>query len=170
MIETSERLQVDEDHQISRKLLTKLRIKVARPLFRLTRGMTLGARTAVIDEAGRFLLVKPTYVTGWILPGGGVDRGETCEAAALRELVEEAAVIPKGPIEFVGIFSNEMEMRGDHLAFYILRQFEQLHFVANLEIADAKFFHANELPERVNGGSRRRIVEIVEGKRPSLQW
>jgi 8-oxo-dGTP pyrophosphatase MutT (NUDIX family) len=170
MDDTSERLQINEDHRTSRSLLTKLRIAVTRPMFRLTRGMTLGSRTAVIDELGRFMLVKQTYASGWIFPGGGVERGETCEEAALREVEEEAAIFATGPLEFKGIYSNDHEMRGDHLAFYILREFEQRQFFANLEIADAQFFHSDALPDRVNGGTRRRIVEIVEGKTPSRYW
>jgi 8-oxo-dGTP pyrophosphatase MutT (NUDIX family) len=170
MGDTSEGLQINEDHRISRSLVTKLRIAVTRPLFRFTRGMTLGSRTAVIDDQGRFLLVKQTYTSGWIFPGGGVERGETCEQAALREIEEEAAVRARGPLEFKGIFSNEGEMRGDHLAFYVLRDFEQLSFAPNMEIADARFFHDDALPDRVNGGSRRRISEIVDGKPASLHW
>lgn len=170
MGETSEGLHINEDHRISRSLATKLRIAVTRPLFRFTRGMTLGSRTAVIDDEGRFLLVKHTYTSGWIFPGGGVERGETCESAALREIEEEAAIRPRGPLEFKGIFSNEAEMRGDHLAFYILRDFEQLPFAATMEIADARFFPHDALPERVNGGSRRRIAEIVHQKPASLHW
>lgn len=170
MGDTSERLQINEDHHVSRSWVTKLRIAVTRPLFRMTRGMTLGSRTAVIDGNGRFMLVKHTYTSGWIFPGGGVERGETCEQAALREIEEEASVFAKGSLEFKGIFSNENEMRGDHLAFFILRDFEQRRFVSNMEIADARFFEPHDLPERVNGGSRRRIAEIIEGKPVSKHW
>ena len=61
-----------------------------RPLFfafsRVTRGMTLGVRAVVTDDRGRVLLVRHTYLAGWWLPGGGVDRGETTQAAVVREL------------------------------------------------------------------------------------
>ena len=170
MADTSERLSINEEHKVSRSPLTKLRIMMTRPLLRLTRGMTLGSRTAVIDGEGRFLLVKHTYTPGWIFPGGGVERGETCEEAARREVEEEAFITPTGPLQFIGLYANEREMRGDHLAFYVLRDFSQQDFVANIEIADARFFHPSDLPERMNGGSRRRIEEIVHGRPPSLYW
>jgi hypothetical protein len=65
-----------------------------RPLFfagsRLTRGKTLGVRAVAVDGDGRVLLVRHTYLAGWWLPGGGVDKGETTQAAVVRELREEA--------------------------------------------------------------------------------
>jgi 8-oxo-dGTP pyrophosphatase MutT (NUDIX family) len=170
MADTSKGLGVDEDHRISRSPLTKLRIALMRPVFRLSRGMTLGSRTAVIDAEGRFLLVKQTYTPGWIFPGGGVERGEACETAALRELEEEAGILVKEPPSLIGIFNNNHGMKGDHLAFFVVRAFKQKPFSPNLEIADAKFFHVKDLPERVEGGSRRRIDEIVSGRKPSLEW
>jgi 8-oxo-dGTP pyrophosphatase MutT (NUDIX family) len=41
------------------------------------------------DEAGRVLLVKPTYNDVWHLPGGVVEAGESPAAAAVREVREE---------------------------------------------------------------------------------
>ncbi|QSB17343.1 NUDIX hydrolase [Natronosporangium hydrolyticum] len=41
------------------------------------------------DAAGRVLLVKPTYKSGWDIPGGYVTPGESPLAACRRELVEE---------------------------------------------------------------------------------
>jgi 8-oxo-dGTP pyrophosphatase MutT (NUDIX family) len=55
------------------------------PRFRPT------ARLLVLDPAGRILLFSATGPRGqvWFTPGGGVHRGESLEAAAVRELAEE---------------------------------------------------------------------------------
>lgn len=49
----------------------------------------MAAAMLLTDAHGRVLVVKPTYKTGWELPGGGVDEGESPRAAASREVVEE---------------------------------------------------------------------------------
>ena len=55
------------------------------PRFRPT------ARLLVLDPADRVLLFSATDSRGrvWFTPGGGVHRGESLEAAAVRELAEE---------------------------------------------------------------------------------
>jgi ADP-ribose pyrophosphatase YjhB (NUDIX family) len=45
----------------------------------------------VRDDAGRVLLVNPTYKEHWDLPGGMVEANEPPRAAAARELREELA-------------------------------------------------------------------------------
>ena len=51
-------------------------------------------RAIVFDPEARVLLVRLEFPhwTGWAMPGGGVDEGETDEAALRRELAEEAGL------------------------------------------------------------------------------
>ena len=59
--------------------------------------MTPGARrltaiVACVDASGRVLLVKQIggpYAGAWLLPGGGVDEGESLEEGLRREMREE---------------------------------------------------------------------------------
>ena len=60
--------------------------------WRFARAMTLGVRALVLDQEGRIFLVKHSYVSGWHLPGGGVERGETLRDALERELIEEGNI------------------------------------------------------------------------------
>src|SRR6187200_446523 len=63
---------------LARKVLFKVGSRfILHPWFRLTRGMSLGVRALVRDENGRILLIRHSYAPGWLLPGGGVERGET---------------------------------------------------------------------------------------------
>lgn len=142
---------------------------VQQPLARLMRGMTLGARVAVIDSNGHVLLVRHTYSSGWILPGGGVERGETLVTAALREILEEAGIIGEAPV-FHGMFSNEPVFPGDHVACYVVRQFSRTDWKPNAEIAEARFFAIDALPEDTTGGTRRRLAEILDGAPIAEMW
>ncbi|GMU41622.1 MAG: hypothetical protein AMXMBFR23_24880 [Chloroflexota bacterium] len=59
-----------------------------------------GARVIVLDAAGRVLLLQQRFddETRWFCPGGALLPDETFEAAAARELREEAGIeAPLGP-------------------------------------------------------------------------
>jgi 8-oxo-dGTP diphosphatase len=55
------------------------------------------------DDAGRVMLVKPTYKPLWEIPGGYVQPGESPAAAALREVIEELGTrLPVGELLVCG--------------------------------------------------------------------
>jgi 8-oxo-dGTP pyrophosphatase MutT (NUDIX family) len=143
---------------------------VMRPLHRQMRGMTLGARTAAIDAQGHVLLVRHSYSPGWILPGGGVERGETVFAAAVRELREEAGIVAEEEPQLHGLFSNHQLFPGDHIACFVLRRFGREPFTPSAEIAAAEFFAADAFPADTTAGTRRRIEEILFGKPIVHHW
>lgn len=147
------------------KAVSKL---VLQPWRRQTHGLTLGTRTVVIEE-GSVLLVRHSYAPGWLFPGGGVDRGEMIYDSALREVREETGIIGLEEPVLHGVFLNDKQFRGDHVACFILRRFERKP-ARSLEIAEARFFSVAALPEGTTGGTLRRIAEIFSGSGIARHW
>ena len=79
--------------------------------WRFARAMTLGVRAVVIDREGRIFLVKHSYVSGWHLPGGGVEAGETITQALARELREEGNIELDTPARLFGMYFNDRDPR-----------------------------------------------------------
>jgi len=46
----------------------------------------------IFDPAGRLLILKPVYKSGWTIPGGVMEAGETPWAACQREVREECGL------------------------------------------------------------------------------
>ncbi len=138
--------------------------RLAGTIAPLTRGMTLGVRCACFDAEGRVFLVRHSYMPGWYLPGGGVERGETVHDAIGRELVEEAGIVlGEAPLLF-GVYYNRRRAR-DHVLVYVSRSFERPSppIYPNREIAEAGFHAPTALPEEATPATRRRLAEIIEG-------
>ena len=122
--------------------------------------MTLGVRAVVLDGDNRVFLVKHSYVSGWHLPGGGVEAGETFGEALRRELAEEGRIEITGEPVLHGLFFNRHVSRRDHVAVYLVRHFRQDRLPeANREIVACGFFEAGALPAETTGvpacGSRK---------------
>lgn len=150
---------------------SRLITTMLRPFWRMRRGMTLGAQGVVIDEADRVLLVRHGYRPGWFFPGGGVEWGETLEDALLRELEEEVGVTLTGPPVLHGIFSNNANFPGDHIAVYLVREWSRAgEYRQKGEIAETGMFAADEVPALTDLGTRHRFAEIFDNAPLSARW
>ncbi len=139
--------------------------------WRVTRGMTLGARGVVVNDSGDVLLVKHNLFSGWHLPGGGVEPGETLCDALARELREEANIELTGAPRLHGVFFNARVSRRDHVAVYVVDSFRQLAGeVKSREVSEARFFSLIDLPENTTRGTRARLAEIFRGASVTSAW
>jgi ADP-ribose pyrophosphatase YjhB (NUDIX family) len=139
--------------------------------WRFARGLTLGVRGIVQDRDGRVFLIRHTYVTGWHLPGGGVETGETALDALGRELREEACIRIDREPQLCGIFFNARASRRDHVLVYLVRDFTVLGpKQPDREIAEAGFFPLQALPDGTTQATRRRLAEVLEGAPPAQTW
>ena len=145
-----------------------------RPLFfafsRATRGMTLGVRSVAVDGEGRIMLVKHTYLEGWWLPGGGVDRGEAIGDAAARELLEETGLRATVPGRLVSVHSNERFFRGDHVLVYRFDAFEVGDLSHRGEIAEIGWFRPDDLPADAHRSTTARLGEMFGGAPVDPLW
>jgi len=137
---------------------------------RLSRGLTLGVRGVVVDAAGQVLLIEHTYVPGWHLPGGGVERGETAEQALARELEEEAGVQPTAAPRLISIHSNHRSYPGDHVLIYLVETWAPCPATSRGEIHQVGWFALDRLPQGVTQATRARLAEIFGGQCRSPGW
>jgi len=145
--------------------------KVMHSYWRLSRGMTLGVRAMVIDADDRVFLVKHSYVSGWYMPGGGVETGETVLDALARELMEEGRIALTGEPELHGVFFNRRISRRDHIVLYVVRRFHQDRPPEpNREIVATGFFPISALPPDTTPATRLRIAEVFEKADSSPYW
>jgi ADP-ribose pyrophosphatase YjhB (NUDIX family) len=133
-------------------------VKMLMPYWRLRRGMTLGVQGVVLRDNREVLMVRHGYQPGWHFPGGGVEWRETLIAALAREVEEETGVIVKGTPVLHGIFANFHVSSSDHVALFMVRDWEQ------------RFFPLTALPPDAARGAKRRLAEIFEGKPVGQHW
>ena len=151
-----------------------LRRRLVRRLFHLffllTRPMTLGVRVAAFDGQGRVFLVRHTYVDGWHLPGGGVERGETAIEAVAKELAEEGNVTLGAPPVLMSVHLNRAASAWDHVLFYRCDGVSQTApKLPDREIVEAGFFPLDDLPAETTPATRRRLAEL-DGATPTPDW
>lgn len=139
-------------------------------IFLLTRGATLGVRAACFDEKGRIFLVRHTYLPGWYLPGGGVERGETLIAALHKEIREEGNLEAASKPELFHVFLNLEGSNRDHVALYRLDVTQTRPKKPDHEIAESGFFDLSALPEGVTAATRRRLAELAGEAEIADHW
>ena len=154
-----------------RSLWARLVTFVMHGYFAYARGMTLGVRAACFDTEGRVFLVRHSYVPGWHLPGGGVERHETVLQALAKEMREEGNLAAVDPPRLFHVYFNRQTSKRDHVLFYVCRNVRQTKpKVADREIREAGFFPLDALPQGVTPATLRRLDEVAGRSPPADFW
>lgn len=145
-----------------RSLLVRFATRMLHGYFALSRGMTMGVRAACFDEAGRIFLVRHSYVPGWHMPGGGIERGETALEALAKEMREEGNLAIGDPPRLVHVYFNRQTSRRDHVLLYRCDAVTQTApRLKDREIVEAGFFALDALPAATTAATRRRLEELA---------
>ncbi len=118
---------------------------------------------AVIDPAGRILLIQRADDQKWAMPGGALEVGETPAAGVAREVLEETGVVCE-TTELVGVFDSRIcgSASGHHLyAFtFLCRPLEGRVKPSHCnETVGMGWFTQDALPEAIHPGHAIRIRE-----------
>ncbi|TCU58098.1 ADP-ribose pyrophosphatase YjhB (NUDIX family) [Novosphingobium sp. PhB57] len=148
--------------------------KAARIVWKVARPRTIGVRAVLLDRDDRVALVRHTYRDQWYLPGGGVKKGESVEAALLRELEEEVAISRPAIERILGVYHSRGEGKDDHIVIYVARiphgGADGLKRNDTAEIAQAGWFALDGLPATTSPATLRRIAEYRQGALGGGTW
>lgn len=122
------------------------------------------AGALIFDEAGRLLVLKPTYKAGWTLPGGQMEEsGETPWQACRRETLEECRLeIERGRLVCVDFLRPRPRRPGGMRFLFDCGRLpdERLAGIAvdGVEIGEYRFADSADAPALLSGPVRRRFL------------
>lgn len=159
-------------------MLGKLHLRLGRIAIatsaRLRGPVTLGVRLLALKDEGQVCLVRHSYLPGLHLPEGGVEPGESCREAVVREAREareETALETTSPPELFHVYWNKALGQRDHVVLFVASGAQQPGPRAqSLEIVSAGFYSTDDLPSDVSPATRARIGEVLYGDTPSEIW
>jgi ADP-ribose pyrophosphatase len=107
---------------------------------------------AVVIEEGRVLLVKRKYPPKqgkWAIPGGSVNLGESLQAAAEREVMEETGLVIKAKKPIYTFDLIERNSKGDVIFHYVIvdlfAKYVSGDVLAADDVSDARWFDPDEI-------------------------
>ena len=134
----------------------------------LVNPVVFGVAGLVRGPEGRVLLVRQTYMTGWRLPGGGIDHGEAPEAALRRELAEEVGLMG-GTTRLFGLYSRKVWWLTHITALYLIDD-AVIDFHPNLEVRAVCWAAPLAPPPDTAAATARRLAELASNASPGPHW
>jgi 8-oxo-dGTP diphosphatase len=143
-------------------------------------GIPVSAGALLFDRAGRLLILKPTYKSGWTIPGGVMEAdGETPWDACRREVLEECGIeVRHGRLACMDFrrprpgrtggvrFLFDCGRVSDQALADIVLQPEEISEYRLTALPDALDLLRRPIRRRVRAATRRRRLVYLENGRP----
>ncbi len=143
-------------------LIYRLAHAVRGVFWHIARPSLLGVRALVVRNNQVLLVRHRGGATPWGLPGGAVDLHERLEEAARREIYEESGV-SAGFQRVLGVYDAFHFTYVNYIVVFVFMAQSEPVSLRSIEIAEARFFPFDDLPDGIDPGSRRRIDEYLAG-------
>ena len=152
-----------------RKLLD-LAYRLQKRLWRIVRPRTRGVKVMLFAADGGIVLIRNSYGRSdlFLLPGGGVRPFEDPAAAARREVREELGC-DVANLAFVSTHANHGEGKRDVVTLF-RGEAVGAPVADGFEVAEARIFPLDALPETVSPATLRRIEEHLGRRTPDGAW
>ena len=121
----------------------------------------IAVNVSVLQD-NKILLTQRDDFETWILPGGGVEPGESVAQAAIRETKEETGL----DVELtglVGIYSRLGNFLGGHVVLFTGRPIGGMIKCQPGETIAVKWFPFDQIPSPLSLGHQRRIQDVIDG-------
>ena len=143
-------------------------------------GIPVSAGALLFDRGGRLLILKPTYKSGWTIPGGVMEAdGETPWDACRREVLEECGIeVRRGRLACMDFrrprpgrtggvrFLFDCGEVGDKDLASIVLQPEEVSEYRLAALPDALDLLRRPIRRRVRAATRRQRLVYLENGRP----
>lgn len=128
--------------------------------WKMSGARVTGCRVVVLDAQARVLLIRHSYGNSqWMLPGGGMKRGEGPLLCAAREVWEETAVRIAGAVE-IGVTADTMH-GSIHEVRVVAGWTGNAPRADGREITHAEFFALDALPPGVSQKLAQQLPDYV---------
>ena len=124
---------------------------------------------AIVEQAGRVVLVRHSYKSGWLLPGGAVERGEPPADAVIRELQEEIGLTQSAPPQLLGVFVRRHCWATNLVLLYRVRE-AVFVFRPSWEIRAITLADPAALPAGTSRAVHRRLKEMTGEATQARFW
>jgi ADP-ribose pyrophosphatase YjhB (NUDIX family) len=121
----------------------------------------IAVNVAVLQD-NKILLTQRDDFETWILPGGGVELGESIAQAAIRETKEETGLDVE-LTKLVGIYSRLGNFLKGHVVLFIGKQIGGEIKCQPGETIAVEWFPFDEIPSPLSLGHQRRIQDAISG-------